>query len=278
MTSKILTRVSLVLCFTTSLCGTTAANENVYASAVHSTVYVVASDSLGSGVLVDRERRLVVTNEHVVGNNATVTVFFPIVLQGQIECDSEYYHRHIDRYGIEGRVLATDPVRDLAVIELVSLPETVKAIEFGKPARPGQLVHSIGNPGSSDALWIYTAGYVRANYFKRIDANRMQVVETSSPVNPGDSGGPILDDSGKLVGLTQSYMIEGRLVSNGVDISEISWFLNKVTGKDSSVIDTSIPGTEEIRTRSSTGQAGGHSAGLREIFGENAIARAGLNQ
>jgi serine protease Do len=278
MTPRILTRLFVVLCLTTSLAGTAIANENVYDSAVQSTVYIVSPESAGSGVLVDRERRLVITNHHVVGDNAKVTVFFPIVLQGRIECDSEYYHRHIGRYGIEGKVLATDPQRDLAVIELAALPDTVKALEPGRPARPGQIVHSIGNPDSSDAMWVYTAGYVRANYYKRIDANRMQVVETSSPVNPGDSGGPILDDSGKLVGLTQSYMIEGRLVSNGVDITEIAWFLNKVTGNALTAGDTGIPETEKEAGSPTASPTGDNSTGLKAIFGENAIASADLQR
>jgi len=75
---------------------------------------------------------------------------------------------------------------------------------------------------------IYTAGYVRANYYKSVDNRKMQVVETSAPINEGDSGGPILNADGQLVGITQSYRREGRLVSNGVDISEVRWFVEKV--------------------------------------------------
>ncbi len=226
--SKITTQLVLSVLLVVSSCGTSVANENVYEKAIRSTVYIVGSEACGSGVLINAEKRLLITNAHVVGNDSQLTVFFPVVLQGQIECDGDYYLRHTQEIGIVAKVVAIDQLRDLALLELESVPVSATAIEMGKSARPGQIVHSIGNPDSSDALWIYTAGYVRANYFKKMADNRMQVVETSSPINPGDSGGPILDDSAMLVGISQSYMTESRLVSNGVDISEIVWFVEKV--------------------------------------------------
>lgn len=225
--SKINKQLVLGFLFLTFTCRLTCANENVYETVLRSTTWIVGSEMSGSGVLIDADRKLVVTNAHIVGNDSRLTVFFPIVLQGQIECDEEYYARHADKVGIIATVVAVDSIRDLALLELESIPKSATVIEFGTSARPGQIVHSIGNPDSSDALWIYTAGYVRANYFKKMADNRMQVVETSSPTNPGDSGGPIVDDSARLVGITQSYMTESRLVSNGVDISEIVWFVDK---------------------------------------------------
>ena len=235
------TKLVLSFLFVVSLCCTTFANENVYDKAIRSTAYIVASEGRGSGVLIDADKRLLITNEHVVGKDSEVTVFFPVVLQGQIECDGQYYMRHAQKIGVVAKVVAIDPVRDLALLELASLPDNAVPIEMGTSARPGQIVHSIGNPDSSDALWIYTAGYVRANYFKKMSENRMQVVETSSPTNPGDSGGPILDDSSRLVGITQSYVTSGRLVSNGVDISEIVWFVDKIMRESTTFEKTETP-------------------------------------
>ncbi len=208
------------------------ASQNVYDAALHSTVFIcsVGEDSsmTGSGVLIDKQRRLVITNEHVVHGGKRVIVFFPIVQQDRTNCDKTYYIDHAKEIGFEATVLAVDAQRDIALLQLSDLPEHAQEVEIGTSARPGQMVHSIGNPGASDALWVYTNGYVRANYYKTFDDSRMQVVETSSPTNPGDSGGPILNDEGQLVGITQSFMTTGRLVSNGVDISEITWFVNRV--------------------------------------------------
>ncbi len=217
-----------VVTLTGLYCSTVAyGDENIYATAVRSTVLVITPSGSGSGVLVDQNRRWIVTNEHVVEGHSEVNVYFPEEQHGLIESELDYYIQNRSRLEISGKVIAVCKRRDLALVELSSLPQNVVEIPFGKSAKPGQLLHSIGNPSASDALWVYTNGYVRANYFKTINECRMQVVETSAPINPGDSGGPILNSEGQLVGISQSFHREGRLVSNGVDICEVIWFVNK---------------------------------------------------
>jgi S1-C subfamily serine protease len=224
-----LNRVALLIASLGYLFGVAQAHadEQVYATGVRSTVLVMTPASSGSGVLVDSDRRWIVTNEHVVESHSEIAVFFPAERFGWVETELEYYRQNRQQLEIKGRVISLCRQRDLALVELERLPAGATAIEFGQSARPGQLLHSIGNPSASDALWVYTNGYVRANYFKTINARRMQVVETSAPINPGDSGGPILNSAGQLVGITQSFHKEGRLVSNGVDICEVIWFVNK---------------------------------------------------
>ncbi len=221
-------RVLIVVCLACSFAGAASANNDVYRKAINSTTFIVTDVASGSGVLIDRQNGLVVTNHHVIEGSETVVVFFPVELQDKLVQDKEYYLNHIQQHGIKAKVVAADATRDIAILQLPMVPKHAVEISVGLPAEPGDMVHSIGNPGTSGALWIYTNGYVRANYYKRVDSNRMQVVESSSPVNPGDSGGPMLNDEGQLVGLTQSFMKNGRLVSNGVDISEITWFVKKV--------------------------------------------------
>src|SRR5207249_11462107 len=98
---------------------------------------------------------------------------------------------------------------------------------------PGQRVHSIGNPGSSDGLWLYTSGTVRQVYHKkwqsrgsqRIYSFEAEVVETQSPTNPGDSGGPLVNDQGDLVAVTQGTASGAQLLSLFIDLSEVRTFL-----------------------------------------------------
>src|SRR5262249_31491590 len=104
---------------------------------------------------------------------------------------------------------------------------------------PGEDVHSIGNPGASGGLWIYTPGKVRQVYQKRWSVNtggeelqfEAKVVETDSPINPGDSGGPLTNDKGELVGVTQGNISRGQAaaMSMFIHLSEIKTFL-KATG------------------------------------------------
>ena len=64
----------------------------------------------------------------------------------------------------------------------------------GSP-NPGERVHSIGNPVASTAMWIYTSGTVRQVLSAKTSLGKKQkldakVIETQSPIKPGDSGGP----------------------------------------------------------------------------------------
>lgn len=211
----------------------------VYRQAVPSVVWVHSTHgrglATGSGSLIDRDRRLVLTNYHVVEDNPKAKVFFPAFRDGQPVSEKSYYLDRANRYAIPGRVVAVDKTADLAVIQLARLPKGAEAIPIAaaSPA-PGENVHAIGNTGKSGALWGYVKGTVRQVYRKKwkaqIDRNRVltfeaKVIETDSPTNPGDSGGPLLNDRGELVGVTQGGAVNAQLVSTFVDVSEVKQLL-----------------------------------------------------
>lgn len=225
--------VSLILCCIA--CPLTCqANPEIYRHTLASTVWIVNQDCTGSGVVVDLDLCLVLTNQHVVGDSSQVLVVFPKEKQdnGRLpEMTREYYLRHLTELAFEAEVIATDKDRDLALLKLKRIPAQARAVEIGTSAIPGENIHALGNPGASDALWVYSNGNVRANYYKTFSSgvqHRMQVLETTAPINPGDSGGPIVNNDGQLVAISQSYLQDGRLMSYGVDVSEIRWFISKV--------------------------------------------------
>src|SRR5262249_29889504 len=123
----------------------------------------------GSGSLIDRRRGMILTNYHVVGNIREATVHFPAHRSdGTVIAERDYYRR---KPGIHGRVMARDPRADLAIIQLASVPDGAQALVLARESpAPGQTVHSIGNPGGSGALWVYTPGKVRQVYQKRWQA------------------------------------------------------------------------------------------------------------
>lgn len=211
------------------------ADTAVYRQALKSTAWVVAKVdeelSRGSGVLVDKQRRLVVTNYHVVREAREALVFFPYFKDGAVETERDFYVRNAKKLGIKARVIAVDRRRDLALIELPAVSEQIPAIELAEDsAGPGETVHSLGNPGSSDVLWAYTSGTVRAVYRKQFRTgageHNFKVLETQSPINSGDSGGPVVNGEGKLVGVSQAMSTKARLVSYSVDVSEVKAFLD----------------------------------------------------
>jgi S1-C subfamily serine protease len=142
----------------------------------------------------------------------------------------------------------------LALIELDQVPEDARALRLAPQSpKPGQRVHSIGNPGASDALWLYTQGTVRQVYLRSfvIDGQlevRARVVETQSPINPGDSGGPVVNDQGELVAIVESaYGAQPgkdiRLISTFIDVSEVKHLIRR-HAKEHSPSDF---GSEEAR-------------------------------
>ncbi len=211
----------------------------VYKKVIHSVVWVHSTRdrglATGSGTLVDREKRLVLTNYHVVEDNPRAKVFFPYFRDGKPIAEKKYYSDRAKELGIAGKVIAIEKTVDLALIQLDHLPEGVTAVPVAaKSVEPGDTVHSVGNAGKSDALWGYVPGKVRQVYKKewraKLDANRVlrfkaEVVETDSATNPGDSGGPLLNNAGELVGVTQGGAIDAQLVSTFVDVSEVQRLL-----------------------------------------------------
>jgi hypothetical protein len=226
-----------MLAFVVSATAATQASADAenYQRTLGSTTWVIASDaedntSSGTGVLVDTERKLMITNAHVVGDSRKVVVFFPDEKKGLPEVKKSHYLENILKIGLRGNVLAVDRKRDLALVELNRLPEGAKAVELAeKSITPGSLVDSIGNPGASDVLWVYTSGTVRSVYEKQFRTtagdHQFKVVETQSPINTGDSGGPVVNSDGKLIGIAQSFSEKSNLVSYCVDVTVIKEFM-----------------------------------------------------
>ena len=212
--------------------------EKVYTSTLHSTVWIVipvgpTRARTGSGSLIDANRRLILTNFHVVGDDETGFVSFPIFQNGKLVAEREAYRAPGRR--IPAKVVARDPKRDLAVLQLEGpVPTEARAVKLAKDSpSPGQHVHSIGNPGASGALWVYTEGSVRQVYHNKIhsmdrDSGKAfdidaRIVETQSPVNAGDSGGPVVNDRGELVAVVHGHLsdAQARSVSIFIDVSEV---------------------------------------------------------
>lgn len=257
-------RTLLLVATLAALATPTLAQESgggkVYKQAVPSVVWVHSTRArglaTGSGSLIDRERRLVLTNYHVVEDTANATVFFPVFRDGQPVPEKSYYKDRLARLAFRGKVIALDKQADLALIQLETLPDDVEALPLAATSpSPGDTVHSIGNTGRSGALWGYVKGTVRQVYRKKwkaqLDPKRVlsfeaKVIETDSPTNPGDSGGPLLNDKGELIGVTQGGATDVQLVSFFVDISEVKQLLardevRRIKGNKSAVAKRTTP-------------------------------------
>jgi hypothetical protein len=237
----------LALCIAAALALPAAAraddNSRLYRQVLRSVVWINVPAGggrvvTGTGSLVDRSKRLVLTNFHVVGDNKRVKAIFPQYHGERLIAEREEYVRRIANRAVSGEVIDVDRRRDLALVRLDRLPDSDREDALPLSAdgvSPGQTVHSIGNPGKSGALWVYTPGKVRQVYHKqwRAELNgrpvpfEAEVIETDSPTNPGDSGGPLVNDAGHLVGVTQGGAVDAQALSYFIDLSEVKRFLNR---------------------------------------------------
>ena len=99
--------------------------QQIYNQAIHSVVWIHVGESAGSGVLIDRTRKLIVTNQHVTDTAEWVDVFFPWQNQdGHPNKNVDFYVRDWERletrgYATQGRVVAQNMRNDLAIVQLV---------------------------------------------------------------------------------------------------------------------------------------------------------------
>ena len=159
------------------------------------------SRGIGSGVVFAPDGYLL-TNNHVVAGAARLVASMP------------------DGHQIEAKPVGYDPATDLAVLRLAAggLPFA----EFGSSARlrVGQLVVAIGNPLGFQAT--VTAGIVSAlGRSLRSPSGRLidSVIQTDAPLNPGNSGGPLVDGNGRAVGINTAMIgaAQGICFAIGID-------------------------------------------------------------
>ncbi len=222
---------------------TEGSGADVYTYVLKSATCILAADvqkqgiAMGSGSLVDKKNRLVLTNHHVAGAAEKIAVFFPTYdKNGKLIAERDRFFRQFRSNTdiIEARVVAADKKTDLCLLQLQRLPSGVEGLPIAKQScRVGHRVHSVGNPGISGAVWVYAPGVVRQVYRDKWKSpgdtgfiHEADVIETQSPTNQGDSGGPLVNDRGELVGVTQSILqTGGSQLSRFIDISEVKKFV-----------------------------------------------------
>ena len=183
-----------------------SANQ-IYNNAIRSVMWIVnLGISEGSGVLIDKKFKLAVTNAHVTGTQNTIDVYFPAPDEnGELIKDRNFYLTNSGvlkqlGYYTKGHVVAKNEKTDLAIIRLDGLPETAREINwnfstptFSTPTtNASDLVYILGNPGGQE-LWRWTLGE-----FLNDHGNFLHI---QSDVFGGNSGGPVLNKQGILLGI-----------------------------------------------------------------------------
>ncbi len=152
-------------------------NIRVYKLVSPAVVSIQSQSGSGSGSIID-PKGLILTNAHVVRGVTTVTVTLS------------------DKRKFRGVVVASSRNPDLAVIRLEGVTENLPTIQIATSGavQVGQRAFAIGNPFGR------FAGTLTTGIISRIDRDR-KVLQTDAALNPGNSGGPLLNSRGELVGV-----------------------------------------------------------------------------
>ncbi len=153
--------------------------------------------SLGSGFIID-PKGIVITNNHVIDNAEQVTVTLH------------------DGREFKATIRAVDRETDLAILQLDQPPAKLPFVSFGdsNAARVGDWVLAIGNPFGLGGT--VTVGIISARN-RDIDAGNFDdFIQTDAAINRGNSGGPLFDMTGKVIGInTAIYSQTGGSVGVG---------------------------------------------------------------
>ena len=155
------------------------------------------SSALGSGFIID-EKGIVVTNNHVIQNAEDIIV--------RVNGDKDY----------KAKVIGADPLSDIAVLQLET-KDKFTPVSFGDSdkARIGDWVIAIGNPFGLGGT--VTSGIISARN-RSIGLSRYEdYIQTDASINSGNSGGPLFDMNGDVIGINTAIL--GRNGSIGIGFS-----------------------------------------------------------
>ncbi len=161
----------------------------------------------GSGFIIDANGTIV-TNTHVVGSSQQVRITFK------------------DGRSVMGRVQGTDPLTDIAVVQLdpadlTEDPLATVTLGDSDQVKAGDWAIAIGNPLGLDSS--ITAGIISAigRSSGEVGARdrRVSFIQTDAAINPGNSGGPLLDAYGRVIGVNTAIIQGANSVGFSIPIN-----------------------------------------------------------
>lgn len=147
---------------------------------------VIPEEGAGSGFVLDKEGHIL-TNYHVIRGAQSVEVSFS------------------DETVLPAEIVGTDPGNDLALLQVEAPPELLVPVELGQSAnlQVGQRAIAIGNPFGQFGRTLTTGVISALDRTLQSPDGRMisGIIQTDAAINRGNSGGPLLDSAGRVIGI-----------------------------------------------------------------------------
>ncbi|MDY6861781.1 MAG: trypsin-like peptidase domain-containing protein, partial [Thermodesulfobacteriota bacterium] len=196
--------------------------SNVYKKAAHGVVLVLSSKTAsGTGVIIDKKGHII-TNWHVVKDVDSAVVMLKPPASVELRKNLAY----------KAEVVKVDEIADLALLTITVPPLNLKTIKLGNITKVevGQDVHTIGHPEGE--VWTYTNGIIsqiRPNYewvYEDGIQHKSKVIQTQTPINPGSSGSPLLNNDAELIGIN-AFVRMGEGLNYAVSVDVIKEFMQR---------------------------------------------------
>jgi S1-C subfamily serine protease len=168
------------------------------------------AEGAGSGVIIAPDG-FILTNSHVVENVSKVSV---VLTDGRI---------------MKSDIIGTDPATDLAVIRVSAGGLPIAELGNSETLRVGQLVIAIGNPLGFQST--VSAGVISAlGRSLRGRSGRLieNVIQTDAALNPGNSGGPLVNSRGRVVGINTAMIFMAQGISFAIPVNTAKWVVGEL--------------------------------------------------
>ncbi len=168
------------------------------------------SEGSGSGVIIAPDG-FILTNNHVVENVSRVSV---VLTDGRT---------------IEANVIGTDPATDLAVIRVHTNGLPISQLGNSDTLQVGQLAIAIGNPLGFQST--VSAGVISAlGRSLRSRSGRLieNVIQTDVALNPGNSGGPLVNSRGRVIGINTAMIFMAQGISFAIPVNTAKWVVGEL--------------------------------------------------
>jgi hypothetical protein len=192
-------------------------DAHLFAIHAPSVVLIIGENSFGSGSIISPDG-LILTNNHVVDSaqRFSVALYRP---DGNLNLAIK----------LQSHIVKVDQIADLALLKIDTPPPGLPPLRFGQMQDIviGMDVHAIGHPKGH--FWSYTKGQVsqiRAGY-DWLDNYHATVIQTQTPILPGNSGGPLLTDSGLIIGVNAFIDPKVSSLNYAVSLADITAFLSR---------------------------------------------------
>ncbi len=222
--------------------------------------YETEGYSLGSGFLIN-EGGFILTNAHVIRNATDIRVV-----------------RAKDREEFPARIIGVDPATDCALIRIEPQPDMkVLALGNSEALEVGEIVLAVGN--SLGLNHTVSSGLISAKerLVSKDEASLLDYLQTDSAINPGSSGGPLLNLHGQVVGINTAIATEAQNIGFAIPIDTIKRVIpilvsgNPERGWFGAAARPALPGEA-----AELGHSNPSAVIIDEVFAQSPASQAGI--